>query len=137
MIKLSVDKYGLEKMKPAIARWMEGTATQLWTAKMKQLGITGGSPLDFFRCIRGWGKESGIFQEVLEEKEERVRYRIRSCQIYDACRRVGLNPRDFCENGIFLSMESVPTFINPKLKWSATYNDDREQGCYYEICYRS
>ncbi len=136
MIKMSIDKYGLEKMKPVIAKWMEGTATQLWKSKMEQLGIKGGSPLDFFTCIRSWGKESGIFQEILEEREDRVRYRIRSCQIYDACKRVGLDPRDFCENGIFLSMEDVPKFINPKLKWTAVYNNDREQGCYYEISYK-
>ena len=137
MIKLSIDKYGLEKMKPAIAKWMEGTATQLWKAKMEQFGIQkGGSPLDMFKCIRGWGKESGIFQEMLEEQEDRVRYRIRSCQIYDACKSVGLDPRDFCENGIFLSMDAVPQFINPNIKWTAVYNDDREEGCHYELCYK-
>lgn len=46
-------------------------------------------------------------------------------KIYDACKRVGLNPRDICENGIFLSMEKAPEFINPQLKWTATFNDDR------------
>ena len=136
IIKLAIDEFGLEKMRPVIKRWMETTATMLWKRKMEELGIKGGSPSDFFKCIRGWGKESGIFQELLEETPKRVRYRICDCQIYDACKRVGMDPRDFCENGIFLSMEKVPEFINPKLKWTATYNPDRKEGCHYEISYK-
>jgi hypothetical protein len=33
-------------------------------------------------------------------------------------------------------MDAVPQFINPNLKWTAVYNDDREEGCHYEICYK-
>ena len=33
IIKMAVDEFGLDKMRPVIRKWMEATATMLWKKK--------------------------------------------------------------------------------------------------------
>ena len=137
IIKMAYDEFGPEVARKVVKKWMTVLATQLWKSQQAQQVITGDTPADFFRCIRGWGKESGIFQELVEETPERVRYRIRNCAIRAACQMVGMDPEEYCKNSIFLSMDKIPDFINPNLKWTATFNPDDNEGCFYEISYKT
>lgn len=136
LIKMAYDEFGPELTRKVVKKWMTATATQLWKAKQAELVITGDTPIDMFKCIRGWGKESGISQELIEETPERVRYRIRNCAIRAACQMVGMDPKEYCENAIFLSMDKIPDFINPNIKWTAQFNPDDNEGCVYEISYK-
>lgn len=105
-----------------------------WEANKDKLNLTGSLPRQAFTMILF--EYMGLSPEdiqVVYEDERKITWRsFNFCPILEACKRLGLDTRIICKEGNEESVQDFISRLNPKLKFSRSYEKIRPHAEYCE-----